>query len=97
MSTIDRMKNNEIKIIFNYLHYNNINYYNLNNNNNYIMIKLWLKISHMSFMNNEWNVPHHWNIIMPHHVLNDYYFWQLVRNDFRVISHFSFLWLEYQS
>jgi hypothetical protein len=45
MSTIDRMKNNEIKNngnknIFYYLHYNNINYYNLNNNKNYIMIKL---------------------------------------------------------
>jgi hypothetical protein len=34
--------------------------------NNYTMIKLWLMISHMSFMINEWNVPHHWHIIVPH-------------------------------
>jgi hypothetical protein len=41
--------------------------------NDYIMIKLWLMISHMSFMINEWNVPHHWHIIVPHHVLDNYY------------------------
>jgi len=35
-------------------------------------------ISHMSFMIDGWNVPHH--------VLNDY-----VDNDFRAISHFSIL------
>jgi hypothetical protein len=51
------------------------------------MIKLWLMISHMSFMINEWNVPHH--------VLNDYYCQWLVHNDFKAMNHFSFLWPEY--
>ncbi len=84
MSTIDRMKNNGIKKYIVYI----INYYNLNNDkNNYTMIKLWLMISHMSFMINEWNVPHH--------VLNDYYCQWLVHNDFKAMNHFSFLWPEY--
>jgi hypothetical protein len=56
MSTIDRMKNNISK---------NISYYLIIIiKNNYTMTKLWLIISHISFMPNEWNVPHH--------VLNDY-------------------------
>jgi len=38
---------------------------------NYTMTELWLMISHMPFVTNEWNVPHHWHIIVPHHVLND--------------------------
>jgi len=45
------------------------------------MIKLWLMISHMSFMSNEWNVPPHWHIIVPHHVLNNYCSEWLIRND----------------
>jgi len=32
MSIIDRMKNDGNKNIYYYLYYNNINYYNLNNN-----------------------------------------------------------------
>jgi hypothetical protein len=71
-----------------------VNYY-LHNLKNYTMIILWVMISDMSFMTNEWNVPHHWHVIVPHHVLNDYCPQQFVRNDFRAISHFSFLWLEY--
>ncbi len=35
----------------------------LNLKKNYTMIRLWLMISHMSFMTNESNVPHHWHIM----------------------------------
>jgi len=59
-----------------------------NNKKKYTMTKLWLMISHMSFMINEWNVPHHWHIILPHHVINDYCSQQLICNDFRDISLF---------
>jgi len=44
------------------------------------MTKLLLMTSHMSFMTN--------GQYLPHHVLNDYRFKQLVRNDFRAISYF---------
>jgi hypothetical protein len=36
--------------------------------------------SHMFFMIDGWNVPHH--------ILNDYCFQQLVYNNFNTISHF---------
>jgi hypothetical protein len=47
------------------------------------MIKLLLMISHMSFMINGWNVPHH--------VLNDYCPKELVHNNYRAIKHFRSL------
>jgi len=52
-----------------------------NNNNNKLMTKLSLMISHMSFMTNGW--------YLPHHVLNDYCLKWFVRNDFKVMNHFS--------
>jgi hypothetical protein len=103
MSTIDKIKNNEIKNNWN----KNISYYLYyiikkfnkkinsgqffgpisNNKKNHTMIKLLLMISYMSFITNEWNVSHH--------VLNNYWFKQFVHNDFKAIDHFCSLWLEY--
>jgi len=40
-----------------------------NNKKKYTITKIWLMISHMSFMISQQNVPHHWHIILPHHVL----------------------------
>jgi hypothetical protein len=46
------------------------------------MTKLSQMTSHMSFMTNGWNVPHH--------VLNDYCLKQFVCNDFKAIILFVF-------
>jgi hypothetical protein len=60
MSTIDRMKIMNLKIMEIKIY---LSIYIIIIINNYIMTELWLMISHMPFVINEWNEPHH--------VLND--------------------------
>ncbi len=98
VSIIERMKKMELKIkIYLIIYITIISIIIICNNQKqlHLMIKPWLMISHMSFMTNEWNVPHHWHIIVPHHILNDHCFQQFVYNDFRAICHFCPIWLEY--
>jgi hypothetical protein len=83
MSTIDRMKIMKLIIMEIY-----IIIYIIIIKNNYTMTKLWLMISHMYFVTNQWNVPHHW------HIIDTACPKQFVRNDFKTINHFCPLWLK---